>query len=107
MQRASLRCPACGSSIGYDTLNIAEPFRCPACQEHLRVPNYYNQAMLWGTMVTSLVLAATFGLRGLALVVATAILWVVVGFVALLVIKRVLPPKIELHRTGIPTIFGH
>ncbi len=94
-----LRCPSCGSDLPYNHVHIAKPFKCSVCGERLCVGSLYLRLNYWGSVLFSVLVPLAFGLRGFSLVLAIVPLWVVISVLALILIKRIIPPKIErCHR---------
>ena len=94
-----LRCPSCGSDLPYSHVRIAKPFKCSVCGERLCVGSLYLRLNYWGSILLSVLLPLALGLRGSSLVLALVPLWVIISVLGLILVKRIIPPKIErCHR---------
>ena len=93
-----ISCPLCGWALKYDQVNLLEPFPCPSCQEKLRVRVSYWRWVSAVSAAVSILLLWGLGVRGLNLVLGIVVVSFPLQLLALLLAKRIAPPKIERHR---------
>src|SRR5712691_6329978 len=103
---STLRCPTCGSRLEYTQVTFGRSFSCPACQEQLQIPPRYRKSVTWSSLLLAIVLPLGWGLRGLDLFFAVLIVWFPVWTFAQIVVKRVLPPRIEKYSPQSLSLFN-
>jgi hypothetical protein len=90
------RCPACSAMIRQEEIDLSAPFRCPSCDQSLRVSSFYVRRIAAASFVLAGLITYGLGARGPILGLA---MWLVV-----LLIHRFLkslaakfePPKLLL-----------
>jgi len=95
------KCPGCGSVLGNHELRLTEPFRCPVCGDPLYVSRSYVWVSYWLSILLSVLLPLALGLRGLALILAAILLWVPITIIEIIVVRRIIPPKIGRHQPDV------
>lgn len=97
-------CPDCGAALDKKTVSFDESFACPECGEKLRVKQAGSRVRAVIVFLLSLLLAYEFGLRGLSLVIVSALgLWPL-GFAAKLIINVMFPPRVVVRPHDDPEI---
>jgi len=64
------KCPKCGAGVELPRIDLASPFRCPDCDQELRIPGWYWQTLSWASGIVALAVAYALGYRGVRLVMA-------------------------------------
>ena len=106
----SLKCPACGATVGYLRINIVNPFPCPHCGRQLMVPKTYFKRLRFCSVVLAAAVAVTSGLRYSAtaprtdagvwhtyflLLFTFAVTFLVSGTLGSIFAKRIFPPPLD------------
>jgi RNA polymerase subunit RPABC4/transcription elongation factor Spt4 len=89
-------CPKCHKPLRAANIAPAGSFECPHCRTRLQAPNSFGVSVAVASLISSVALSLGIGLRGVRLFSAAAILLVIIDFVAINVVKYVIPPKIQL-----------
>jgi len=89
-------CPYCRASLKPGQVLAAGQFPCPDCGTLIQASTSYAAWLGLGNVLFSLTLAAFVGLRGLHLLYAVALAWLPVQFLAINLVKYILPPRIEV-----------
>lgn len=76
------KCPLCKSEFHYKHVDLTMPFRCPVCEEWIRVahPNWYARKGLLVSIAIAGFACFEFGARGADLVLYTLLLTIPVAF---------------------------
>jgi hypothetical protein len=74
----------------------AGPFPCPNCGTKVQAPYSYGQWIAVGSLALSVVASLVLGFRGFHLLYAVLLLLVVIDYLAIHLLKYVVPPKIEI-----------
>jgi uncharacterized C2H2 Zn-finger protein len=69
------RCPACSAMIRREEIDLSAPFRCPSCDQSLRVSSFYVRRIATASFVLAGLITYGLGARGPILGLA---LWLVV-----------------------------
>ena len=86
-------CPLCAGPVPWSKLSSA-PILCPNCGEELIIPIGYQNCVAFGTLGLAALLLYALGVRGVVLLVGTLIGWLPVEIVSMVVINRVVPPRL-------------
>jgi hypothetical protein len=97
MKRSVGACIKCGAALGYDDILAAGPFSCPQCHTRLQAPDSYGHITGFGSILVTVVALAAWGFRGFHLLYASLIALVPVVYLAINLVKYVVPPKIEFY----------
>lgn len=95
-------CPKCGAPLTLAEILAAGSFVCPNCGAELQAPPRYAGWIGVCSLALSVVTALALGFRGFRLLYAGILLWVVIDFLALHLLKYAVPPKIEMAVPQIP-----
>jgi len=90
-------CPECGRSLKYREILAAGPFACPVCQAQLQAPDSYGRWIGLGSLLLPVAILGAFGFRGLHLLYAVLLSFLPIDWLALRLVKYVMPPKIEIY----------
>jgi hypothetical protein len=85
-ERRGVTCPQCGRGMPLSKALFREDFRCILCQVPLYVSVAYSRTLVLLSMITSLALLWTLGIRNLLL-----LLFLPLGFVVLTIMVRLAP----------------
>jgi predicted RNA-binding Zn-ribbon protein involved in translation (DUF1610 family) len=97
-------CPDCGAALDKKTVSLDKSFACPGCGEKLRVKQAGFRVRALIVFLLSPLLAYEFGLRGLSLVIVSALgLWPL-GLAAKLMVSVVFPPRVVVRPHDDPEI---
>jgi hypothetical protein len=58
-----------------DRYKAGKPWTCNSCSRRFRLSRGYAKALGWGTIGLTLILSYILGLRGVALALATVVMW--------------------------------
>jgi hypothetical protein len=97
MKRLLRSCVGCGSPLKCEEILSAGPFPCPACHTQLRAPKSYARWIALCSLLIPGVVFWALGFGGLHLISAVLLVWFPVGYLALHLVKYVMPPKIEIY----------
>jgi hypothetical protein len=90
-------CVVCGNPLKYEEILSAGPFPCPTCNARLQAPKSYGRWIALGSLLLPAVVFWALGFGGLHLLYAILLTWFPVGYLALHLVKYVMPPKIEIY----------
>jgi hypothetical protein len=105
MGRPIRNCVKCGATLTYDQIREAGPFPCPACNAQLQAPRYYGRLVVFGSILLATLAFAALGFRGFHLLYAVLAALVPVVFLAMNLVKYVIPPKIEIYLPEDATLY--
>lgn len=97
MKRPFRSCVACGGPLKSEEILAAGPFPCPTCHAQLQAPNSYGRWIGLGSLIFPAVVFWKLGFGGLHLLFAVLLSWLPIDYLALHLIKSVIPPKIEIY----------
>lgn len=89
------RCPKCGAQIESSQVLAVGPFPCPHCQARIEAPESYGGWIGLGNLLISGGALWLCGSSGLHLVAATLLAWFPVQFVALRLVRYMVPPRLR------------
>ena len=91
------KCPLCKSDFHYKHVDLALPFRCPVCNQWLRVANSYWHSVsgMLAAMIVSGLVCYGFGARGANLALYALLLWLPVFFVVVGWKMHFAPPTLK------------
>jgi len=97
MGRPIRSCVKCGATLTYDQIREAGPFPCPTCHAQLQAAGYYGHLVGLGSILLATLVFTALGFRGFHLLYAVLAALVPVVFLAMNLVKYVIPPKIEIY----------
>ena len=97
MNRFLSRCPKCGAQIESRHVFSAGPFPCPNCNARIEAPESYGRWIGLGSLLVSGAALWLCGFGGPHLVAAAILAWIPIQFVALRLVRYVVPPKLREH----------
>jgi uncharacterized paraquat-inducible protein A len=77
VRSATMKCPACSNLLGLGHLHVMKPFQCPSCNKTLAVKQSFRQSVAWLGRACGLLVPWAIGVRGIALVPACIVAWLV------------------------------
>jgi len=91
------KCPLCKSEFHYRHVDLELPFRCPACDEWLRVAHSYWYAVsgVLAAMLISGFVCFELGARGASLVLYALFVSIPIFFFVVFWKMHFAPPKLE------------
>jgi hypothetical protein len=90
------KCPDCGSPIEYAKVNLVRPFNCPTCGNLLFVnEKYYKTISRVCYALTAVPCLLLCLYKGFVYVLLLPVLFLLLTMVALIFVKRIVPPVIE------------
>jgi len=97
MRETSPKCPLCKAEFHYKHVDLAVPFRCPVCDQWLRVAHShrYSVSGILAAMIISGFLCYGLGTRGTNLVLYSLFLWVPVFLLVVGWKMHFAPPTLE------------
>jgi DNA-directed RNA polymerase subunit RPC12/RpoP len=97
-------CPGCGAALDRKTISFTEAFACPKCGEKLRVKQAGFRVRGLTVFLLSPLLAYGVGVRGLGLVIASALALWPLSLVSKLIVNAVFPPRVVARPSDAPEI---
>src|ERR1700730_8700418 len=104
MNPAWRMCPGCGAALDKRAISLTASFACPRCGKELRVKQTKPRVRGLTVYLLSPLLAYEFGLRGLGLVIGTALAIWLLGFAAKLLVNAAFPPRVVIRPNDDPEI---
>lgn len=97
-------CADCGAALDKKTVSLDKSFACPECRKKLRVKQAGSRLRAVIVFLLSPLLAYEFGLRGLSLVIVSALgLWPL-GLAAKLFANLMFPPRVVVRPHDDPEV---
>jgi hypothetical protein len=91
-------CPNCQSVLdGVKIISYRTPFRCPECNALLEVPRRYLMVAFWLSVIITVWLCYSAGLRDFALIVGCAVAFFPIMFSIAFLQRHLFPPKLTAH----------
>jgi len=90
-------CVQCGAPLRTEDILAAGPFPCPSCHTKLQAPNSYAGWIGLANLLISAAVSRVIGFSGLHLLYAVIVAWLPVQYLALSLVRYVIPPKIEIY----------
>lgn len=94
------KCPSCGAVMPNAQYKAGRPWTCPACSGRFRTSRRYENVAGWGSTVLTLAFFYALGLRGLRLLLATAVMWFPAQVISVFVLDRLIPPRLVPYERG-------
>jgi len=90
-------CVKCGAMLAPREILAAGPFPCPTCHTQLQAPESYGLWVGYGSALLDSLVFWALGVRSLYLVPAVLLAWFPTVYLAVDLLKYVIPPKIEIY----------
>ena len=90
-------CVKCGAALTRKEILAAGPFPCPTCHTQLQAPESYGLWVGYGSALLDGLLFWALGVRNLYLVPAVLLAWFPTVYLAVNLLKYVIPQKIEIY----------
>jgi predicted RNA-binding Zn-ribbon protein involved in translation (DUF1610 family) len=97
-------CPRCEAALDRKAVSLTESFDCPRCDEKLRVRQTGSKVRGLTVYLLSLLLTYEIGLRGLSLVIVSALALWPLGFAAKFLVNAAFPPRVVVRPNDDPDI---
>ena len=90
-------CPACDTRVPWERIRLTQPFSCANCGALLRARRSYAQLIVLASLLISGGFGYLIGGGGLFVAVFTAITFIPVGIVLMLLVHRRVQPHVKLN----------